>query len=1434
MTLTHPSVLWLLLLLPLPFLLARRRTPARRQVVSNLYLWRSLIHRDTARPTLRRIRRHWLVALQMAFMATAIAALAHPTVAFQATRVAFVFDVSGSMAAHDGPVSRLDRARQRAQSILNGLPRRSRVRLIAAGASARDLGDYAATDRSLARALEMLAPTAGPADLAGALDLARIADAAAVVHVFSDRSRNDSTEPSDNSGGPVSWETVGRAADNLAVARVAARRLPLNPVDGQVLVEVRNYGGQPRDTEVEIAQDGRVIAREALHVVARGKQTVAAPATRLGHVISARLLGEDALDADNRRWTVVPPLKRVRVAIVNRGSPFLEKALAVNPAVSLQNVPFDRVEQTSRTKAEPAQPPDVVVCEGCRELPRSRGVLIVPPGAGSLGPAALTVVRPDHPIATSLDFGGLFGVSMTAHIVAFDGDVIVRVGDQPAVVAYEHDGQRIVEFRLDVTRSDLALSTAFPILVANAVDWLAARNENPLEIESGEPLRWTLPEAPASDGISVTGPDGRPRHAQLLGRRLTIVETDLPGVYRVRTPASEQAFAVNAAVDSESDLIPGEAETTPLVTTHAPSPLRDQTAIATLLLLLASSVFAVEWWFRRGRTIWRLLIAGCLILSASGLVVAPRDGHLDTVAILDRSSSVPVRAQERGLARVNAVGSTMRRGDRLGVVAFGADAVVERRPAERVQLSAGASTVVDTGTNIEAALRLARHVLPREGSRRILLISDGRETIGDARKEAAYAAAAGIRVDVAQPDIQGIRQQSVVTRVAVPSDVRIGEPFLISVEIEGAAGARGQLSVYRDDEPFSTRDIRMSSAGTASAAFSDRQQHAGIHMYRAQVRDADDDFDQAREAGSGAVVSVSGEPTVLYVSSSDGDLRSVLAAAGFLVTHVLPESLPASSSGLVAYDAVVLDDVPAARLGMSQMSALARYIEQSGGGLMLLGSSRSLDLAGYPTGALGRILPVDLRPRAGQRAPSLGLVLVFDKSGSMADLADGTPKIEIARQAVMKVLDVLPSNDALGVIAFDADPIIIAPLASNPDARAIAERLRTVDAGGPTRIAPAAELALRWLGGKTGATASRRQILLLSDGRTSADDAERLRAAIGKAGVELSVVAIGSNADRDLLRQLAQSTGGRAYFPADVAELPLIVSREAARSAGGTVVEERFTLRGVSHPILAGIDRASLPQLGGYVVTAAKPTATSILTSHLDDPILCAWRAGLGRVSVFTADLGSPWSASLRHWRNHAQLWTQAVRWVSRRADDPSLRLAITEGDDFMRISVEADHTDGSFLNLAEARAIVRLPTGDTRELALSASAPGRYEARLTAMSAGPYVISVDGQDRDGGAEHRAVRGVYWSADRERRARGADVAFLTGLAEMTGGRLLGPTDSPFSETRPKEYVDVSIWLVAAALAMFVLDLVVRRGLAVKTLPGWLLASCRSWQNRRAA
>jgi Mg-chelatase subunit ChlD len=524
------------------------------------------------------------------------------------------------------------------------------------------------------------------------------------------------------------------------------------------------------------------------------------------------------------------------------------------------------------------------------------------------------------------------------------------------------------------------------------------------------------------------------------------------------------------------------------------------------------------------------------------------------------------------------------------------------------------------------------------------------------------------------------------------------------------------------------------------------------------------------------------------------------------VRQVGPADVPPPAD-LVAYDAVVLDDVPSGSLGAVGARALAAYVGQAGGGLLLLGGPQSLDAAGYPEGPLGSLLPVDLRPRGGRRGPAMGLVIVFDKSGSMADVADGVQKIEVARQAVKRVLDVVPATDSVGVIAFDSAPAVIAPLTASPDAAAIASRLRGLEPGGSTAIAPAMALAADWLGR---AAVSRRYVLLMSDGRTPPADVDRLREAARTGGFELSVIAIGADADRGLLERLAQGTGGRAYFPDDLRELPILAAREAARAAGGGAVQEHFTLRAAAHPIAAGLDRGSMPDMGGYIVGVAKPGADAILMSHLDDPVLAGWRFGLGRAAVYTAGLNTPWSASLRAWSGFNPLWLQTVRWLSRRTTHGALQTTVVEREDGMHLVVDAVTPSGELLNLLAMRALVRDPAGREQDVTVHARAPGLYEARIEAAQPGPYLVSVSARSADGVAEVTALRGFYWSADRERRANGVDVAALTALSQPTGGRLLGPDDDPFTGPRPRAYREIWPALATVALLIFLMEIALRR------------------------
>jgi len=80
MSLLNPYAFAWLPLIAVLLLVARHRAPRPRRAVANLYLWRQTKPLDPARLALARLRRHRLLALQIAFMLAVIAALARPAI----------------------------------------------------------------------------------------------------------------------------------------------------------------------------------------------------------------------------------------------------------------------------------------------------------------------------------------------------------------------------------------------------------------------------------------------------------------------------------------------------------------------------------------------------------------------------------------------------------------------------------------------------------------------------------------------------------------------------------------------------------------------------------------------------------------------------------------------------------------------------------------------------------------------------------------------------------------------------------------------------------------------------------------------------------------------------------------------------------------------------------------------------------------------------------------------------------------------------------------------------------------------------------------------------------------------------------------------------------------------------------------------------------
>jgi hypothetical protein len=354
---------------------------------------------------------------------------------------------------------------------------------------------------------------------------------------------------------------------------------------------VRNYGAASTSGEVVIAQAGSVVGRRTLDLPAGQEASVVFDAAGLEGVVVGRLELSDALAADNARFTIVAPATPLHVRLVGRNY-WVEQAVAAYPDALIIDPDRDDDERE----------PDVVVCASCDDVvsadPRAGVLLVPPPAASPREPSAVIVTNSTHPLLRGLNADGAF-VSPIGPGREPGPGVLAHAASLPVLVAHERDQRRIVELRIDLAASGITSEATFPLLIANAIEWLAEPRRRPTVLVAGEPLRQTLPDD-AGDAVIITGPNGRVVPARRSGRELVASDTAVAGTYHVNSHDQDYEFVVNPAIQRESDLSDTRVTVAPMASPALRSgPYR--AAISPGLLLAALALLALEWRHRTGK-----------------------------------------------------------------------------------------------------------------------------------------------------------------------------------------------------------------------------------------------------------------------------------------------------------------------------------------------------------------------------------------------------------------------------------------------------------------------------------------------------------------------------------------------------------------------------------------------------------------------------------------------------------------------------------------------------------------------------------------------------------------------------------------------------------------------------------------------------------------
>jgi uncharacterized membrane protein/Mg-chelatase subunit ChlD len=861
----------------------------------------------------------------------------------------------------------------------------------------------------------------------------------------------------------------------------------------------------------------------------------------------------------------------------------------------------------------------------------------------------------------------------------------------------------------------------------------------------------------------------------------------------------------------------------------------------------------------------RTLVITLFVLALAEVLILRTSEKITVMYLLDQSESIPVARRQ---AMVDYVVREVRRhrnrgrGDNAGVIVFGRGANIEIPPFDadvtirRIESLPGFRS---DATNLAAAMKLALATFPEDSARRVVIVTDGNENLGDSRVTARSLADAGVGIDVVPVELDS-RAEVAVEKVTLPNEIRKGQVIEARVIVNSQARptpdnpqalVKGKLRLSRvtlqREELLDESEVTL-EPGKNVFRFTHRIDQPDAYTYRARfVPDdpADDLMVQNNEATT--YTHVRGEGRILLIEDWEnrGDfdgLAGSLRNQNLEVSVMSSDALFTSLADLQSFDCVILANVPRAsgdevrgvtNFSDDQISMLVRNTEQMGCGMIMLGGPNSFGVGGWANTELEKSMPVDFQIKNSKVNAVGALVLMMHAS----EMAQGNHWQKVVAR---KAIEALGPMDYCGLIHWDfgGDQWLWAKnqggLVRITNRRpAMLAALSRMTPGDMPQFDPAMKKSLAAF---NRTNAAMKHMIVISDGDPAPPTQATIRAYIA-AKVKVTTVAVSSHGpvDQKTMQDIAAATGGKYYQVNNPQALPKIYQREARRvsrpliyePAGGVPVQTVY-----DHEILKSIDPDSFPPLRAYVLTTRKenPLVEQSLIAPKPTPdgrnstILATWTYGLGRTAVFTSDAGARWADTWKSWENYDKFYKQLVEWTMRPPTDEGKFIVNSDIDDGkVRVVITALDKEDEFLNFLDMGATVVGPDLEGFTVDVRQVAPGRYEGEFDADQPGGYFVSVI----PGPGKTPISTGVNVPYSDEFRQQETNTEFLTTLASLKpdggeAGKLiegdLGGDDEQllqvdtFRGGLPPAFSSRDIWpwlLVAAAVAFFA-DVFVRR------------------------
>lgn len=816
-----------------------------------------------------------------------------------------------------------------------------------------------------------------------------------------------------------------------------------------------------------------------------------------------------------------------------------------------------------------------------------------------------------------------------------------------------------------------------------------------------------------------------------------------------------------------------------------------------LLILVPIAVYLVFTWRTVNRKTPRIVLlfvlrSASILLLVAALVSPFLVLYNDEEQILflsDRSAS-NTGTEEEMSAFIEQSLKAKKADQATGLYSFAGDFRTDASLTKERVLMPEVKALIEIGeTDIEKAITLANSIGSPDAATRIVLLSDGLQTRGDVFSYLKKFTNKRLQIDVAQFNRQ-LFPDAALTKLDVPRTAYAGQKQLMTIEVNASDRTSGTLYVYQDDRPLGEEDIEL-IPGKNEFTYPLPSVDTGLVKYEAKIVVENDHFLENNRMF--AAVTVQGQPSVLVVETDDHPsiIPGLLDRNTLNVTTLRAQDLPSTLSGYMPYQAIIFDNVPGTLVGEEKMAMIEQTVKNFGTGFMMTGGTDSFGLGGYFKTPIETLLPVEMEVKGKEELPSLGLVIVMDRSGSMTG-----SKLSLAREAAARSVDLLREKDTFGFTAFDDSIWEVVPVGPLTDKEEVTAKILSVPAAGGTNIFPSVAKAFEDL---SNLSLQRKHVILLTDGQSSMPNGylDIIEEAKNN-NTTLSTVGIGSDADQTLLEAMAQTGGGRYYGVSDESTIPAILSRETITMTRTYIEDNPFYMNLGAVTEWNELFAEGIPQMNAYIATTAKQTADIVAMSPKEDPILAEWKYGLGRTVAFTSDSSGKWSGELAAWEKYPEFWNTAMRRIL-----PSYRSApyVVTQQDGGKFTITDTSGESAFL---EVSAVTE--TGEQIEVNEDQTAPGKTEISLETLPGLVYLSVTDDQNR------LFETGVTVPYGEEYSPKEPDENLLAAIAKATGGRVLEEPKEAFRSLpyRAEERKSITTWLLFASLLLFFADITLRR------------------------